>query len=135
MAYPGCRRWQHKGRTSTNPTLNRRGGSRPDCGYEDQWCQSEMLRMSACGYNRTFRGVLNNVPLPPETGHPRLTCCMPKDDPNPTLAGNRSELPSAVLTARELTNGQGFASTNKPDKGRNLTYRAGPRREFWCARP
>ena len=28
MASPGCRRWQHKGRTSTNPALNRYGRSR-----------------------------------------------------------------------------------------------------------
>ena len=28
MASPGCRRWWHKGRTSTNPALNRYGRSR-----------------------------------------------------------------------------------------------------------
>ncbi len=28
MASPGCRRWQHKGRTSTNPALNRYARSR-----------------------------------------------------------------------------------------------------------
>ncbi len=28
MASPGCRRWQHKGRTSTNPALKRDGRSR-----------------------------------------------------------------------------------------------------------
>ncbi len=28
MASPRCRRWQHKGRTSTNPALNRYGRSR-----------------------------------------------------------------------------------------------------------
>ena len=28
MASPGCRRWQHKGRTSTNPALNRYRRSR-----------------------------------------------------------------------------------------------------------
>ncbi len=28
MASPGCRRWQHKGLTSTNPALNRYGRSR-----------------------------------------------------------------------------------------------------------
>ncbi len=28
MASPGCRRWQHKGRTGTNPALNRYGRSR-----------------------------------------------------------------------------------------------------------
>ncbi len=27
MSSPGCRRWQHKGRTSTNPALNRCGRS------------------------------------------------------------------------------------------------------------
>ncbi len=27
MASPGCQRWQHKGRTSTNPALNRYGRS------------------------------------------------------------------------------------------------------------
>ncbi len=60
---------------------------------------------------------------------------MSEDDLKPTLAGNRSELPSGALTARELTIGQGFASTNKPDKGRITTCQAGLEPDScWSAR-
>ncbi len=56
-----------------------------------------------------------------------------------TLSGhcarNRSVFSSGALTAHEMTIEQDFRSPNRPDKGRNPTYRAGSRREVWYERP
>ncbi len=55
--------------------------------------------------------------------------------PKTSVSRNRSVLPSCALAAREITMGPGFLSPNRPDKGRNPTYRAGSRQEVWCERP
>ena len=38
-------------------------------------------------------------------------------------------------SAREMTIGLDFPSPNRPDKGRNPTYRVGSHRKLWCERP
>ncbi len=89
----GCRRWQHKGRTSTNPALNRYGRSRSalyraDMAMENpaQWSFralrvqrplwvisgpfSTAVRMSAFGGKADVNHCVGECPLLAISGHP-----------------------------------------------------------------
>ncbi len=117
MASPGCRRWQHKGRTSTNPALNRYGRSRSALYradldlYGKHWFSVHLTRystevdFSSCdvrlGSNPEVRRDARNVGYLGYTG--RKSCGSGHRSPNVAYwgkSGRQSELPELRFIAK-----------------------------------
>ena len=125
MASPGCRRWQHKGRTSKNPALNRYGRSRSAL-YRADMAMGNPAQWS-------FRALRVQRPLRVTSGRKAALISM-------SAFGGKADVIQGVAECPLIaTSGHWWANKNdgsgEPDRTPHLHDQERPRERDWYSIP